>query len=171
MTAPEFHGFSFPPHCKARTSAVTPPRTSAAPTQSMRRVWCRMSRGDRFVGSAPSGRDDLSMSVATRIVTPPTGRLLEITGQSRRSIRLQSVGHSHVEAPSPGYVVRERATAGSGQSQLFGQIRASGARVEESTYISGPMTELRPKTAPKAPKSLGRSSRSVTWARIWSAET
>lgn len=125
MTAPEFHGFSFPPHCKARTSAVTPPRTSAAPNQSMRRVWCRMSRGDRLVGSAPSGSDDLSMSVATRIVTPPTGRLLKIKGQFGRIIRLQLVEHSHVEAPSPRNVVRERATAGSRQSQLLARLRAS----------------------------------------------
>jgi hypothetical protein len=54
ITALLFHGFVFPPHCRASETHVTAP----AKVQSF--CFLQRSRGVRFVGSDPRGGDALS---------------------------------------------------------------------------------------------------------------
>ena len=54
ITALLFHGFVFPPHCRASKTHVTAPATNMAPIKSKT---CRRSRGVHFVGSDPRGGD------------------------------------------------------------------------------------------------------------------
>ena len=72
ITALSFHGFVFPPHCRASETYVTAPALDMAPICSDN---CRLpevtrSRGVRFVGSDPRGGDAWSRIITAERETP-----------------------------------------------------------------------------------------------------
>jgi hypothetical protein len=74
ITALSFHGFVFPPHCRA---SETHAETNMAPIKLNPLICCRRSRGIRFVGSDPRGGDAFSRRTTVERETPPMGRLMK----------------------------------------------------------------------------------------------
>ena len=74
ITALSFHGFVYPPHCRA---SETHTETNMTPIKSNPFVCCRRTRGVPFVGSDPRGGDAFSRRTTAERETPSMGRLMK----------------------------------------------------------------------------------------------
>jgi len=163
MTALSFHSFVFLPHCNASTRHITMPETSAVPTRSNRAACRRMSRGERFVGLAPKGGDDLSKRITAMTETPPIGRLM----------KKHQCYWSRCELWTRTGVERQRETYPSDLWSMSARKVGQRSRNEWRDYneltwsinappMSGAMIDESPNMAPNMPNNLRR----VTWATV-----